>query len=160
MSPTAETALSTTTATPVTANPAAPRMLSGPRKAAILMLTVGDEESTTMLRGMSERDVQRLTDEISRMTTITPEEQTEVLFEFYGLQQTQQFMLHGGPEYASRLLIEAFGRQRADEFMREISQLRSGPQGDLLALGKMDPAQLSKFSMASIPKRSPWCWRT
>lgn len=72
--------------------------MSGLRKAAILVMTLGEECSRALLRGLGEADLQRLTEEISRVARVSPEEQTEVLYAFYGLQTTQQYVLHGGPE--------------------------------------------------------------
>jgi flagellar motor switch protein FliG len=122
------------------------------RKAAILIMTLGEEASKLLLRGLGEHEVQRLTEELSRVGEILPEEQTQVLLEFYGLQETQQFILRGGPEYASRLLTEAFGRQRAEELLRDVNRISSGAVGDLAALQKMDPAQLSKFLEGEHPQ--------
>ncbi len=126
--------------------------MPGIRKAAILVMTLGDESKKALLRGLAESDVQRLTEEVSRVTRVSPEEQTEVLMAFYGLQATQQYVLHGGPEYATKLLTDTFGRQRADELLREITQLQQRNNGDLAALQKMDPAQLSKFLEGEHPQ--------
>ncbi len=115
------------------------------RKAAILIVTLGDEVSKLLLKNMSESEVQRLTEELSRIGDITLDEQTQVLLDFYGLLETQQYILRGGPEYAARLLTETFGRQRADELLRDVTRMGNQPVGDLAALQKMDPTQLSKF---------------
>ncbi len=131
---------------------AAVRAMPGLRKAAILVMTLGDEAKKVLLRNLGEGDVQRLTEEVSRVTRVTPEEQSEVLMAFYGLQATQQYVLHGGPEYASKLLTDTFGRQRAEEFLREISHLQTRNSGDLAALQKMDPAQLAKFLEGEHPQ--------
>jgi flagellar motor switch protein FliG len=101
---------------------------------------------------MGEAEVQRLTEELSRVGEITPEEQTQVLLEFYSLQETQQYVLRGGPEYAQRLLAETFGRQRADELLRDVRRIGDTQVGDLAALQKMDPAQLSKFLEGEHPQ--------
>lgn len=122
------------------------------RKAAILIMTLDVETSKLLLRTLGESEVQRLTEELSRVGSISPEEQTQVLLEFHGLQQTQQFMLRGGPEYAARLLTETFGRQRAEELTRDVSRIASTTQGDLAALQKMDPTQLSKFLEGEHPQ--------
>ena len=111
---------------PSPALPPSPQLTIAPlRKAAILIVTLGEEVSKLLLKNMGEAEVQRLTEELARMGDVTPDEQTQVLLEFYGLQETQQYILRGGPEYASRLLTETFGRQRADELLRDASFLRA-----------------------------------
>ena len=126
--------------------------MSGLRKAAILVMTLGEEASRTLLRSISESDLQRLTQEIAKVTHVTPEEQSEVLLAFHTLQATQQYVLHGGPDHAAKLLTEAFGRQRAEELLREVTQLSHRNTGDLAALQKMDPLQLSKFLESEHPQ--------
>ena len=121
-----------------------PLAISPLRKAAILIMTLGEDTSKLLLRELREHEIQRLTDELSRVGEISPQEQTAVLVEFYGLLETQQYILRGGPDYASRLLTETFGRQRAEELLRDVTRMSDSQVGDLAALQKMDPSQLSK----------------
>ena len=135
-----------TTSALASAAPEAPKLNIAPsRKAAILVMTLGEETSKALLRGLGEHEIQRLTEELSRVGEISPQEQTQVLLEFYGLLETQQYILRGGPDYASRLLTETFGRQRAEELLRDVTRIGDSQVGDIAALQKMDPAQLSKF---------------
>jgi flagellar motor switch protein FliG len=115
------------------------------RKAAILLVTLGEETAKTMFQNMPEGDVQRVTDEIMRLGEVTPEQCTQVLSEFYGLLETQQYMGKGGPDYARRLLTEAFGPARAEELMAQVRLLQDRNVGDLKILQEMDTQQLSKF---------------
>lgn len=125
---------------------------SGLRKAAVLILSVEMDTARLLMQSLRDADVQRLTDEIARISVVPTEEQAQVLLEFYGLLETQQMMLQGGPDYAERLLVESFGRERADEMMSQIRQLREHSHSDLAALQKMDPAQLSKFLDGEHPQ--------
>ena len=97
-------------------------------------------------RALSETDVQRVTDEITRLGEVPATQLTQVLTEFYGLLETQQYMVRGGPEYALKVLTEAFGcaEGRGTSVAGEED---SGAQsnGDMARLQKMDPQQLSKF---------------
>ena len=54
-----------------------------------------------------------MTEELADLRGITPELSAEVLEEFWELLETQNFMMHGGLDYASRLLMETFGKERA-----------------------------------------------
>ncbi len=144
--PDAQLALASAQPAAVAALPPSPQLTIAPlRKAAILVVTLGEEVSKLVLKNLGEAEVQRLTEELSRLGDVSPEEQTQVLLEFYSLQETQQYILRGGPDYASKLLTEAFGRQRADELMRDVTRSGNGLAGDLAALQKIEPAQLSKF---------------
>jgi len=123
---------------------AAPDM-PGMRKAAILLVTLGEELAKTMFQSLTEQNVQRVTEEIMSLRAVTPEETTQVLTEFYGLLETQQYIGQGGPDYAKRLLTEAFGSSRAEELLAQVRILQDRSAGDLKILQKMDVQQLSKF---------------
>jgi flagellar motor switch protein FliG len=119
--------------------------LPGLRKAAILMVAVGDELAKLFIQTLSNNDVQQVTDEITRLGEVPQAQLTQVLMEFYGLLETEQYMVRGGPDYANRLLSQAFGKERAAEMLLEVQGLRERTHGDLAMLQKMDPQQLSKF---------------
>src|SRR6202451_4828054 len=82
--------------------------LSGVRKAAVLLVAVGEEVAGEILRALPDVDVQRLTEELADLRGISPELSFEILEEFWELLETQTFVMHGGLDYASRLLIETF----------------------------------------------------
>jgi flagellar motor switch protein FliG len=122
-----------------------PAAISGLRKAAILMVAIGDELAKTLFQSLSENDVQRVTDEITRLGDVPAAQLTQVLTEFYGLLETQQYMVRGGPDYAMRLLTEAFGATRAEELLQQVKKVRERNSGDMAKLQDMDPQHLSKF---------------
>ena len=122
-----------------------PSDMPGLRKAAILMVTLGEDLAKKMFQSLSEYNVQRVTDEIMKLGNVSSEECTQVLTEFYGLLETQEYLGSGGPEYARSLLTEAFGKTRAEELLSQVRQAQDRSVGDLKILQKMDPQQLSKF---------------
>jgi flagellar motor switch protein FliG len=119
--------------------------IPGLRKAAILMMGLGDELARTMFQSLNEVDVQRLTEEITRLGDVPAAQLAQVMTEFYGLIETQQYMVRGGPDYALRLLTEAFGQQKAEELLSQVNRVRERTTGDLAMLQKMEPQQLAKF---------------
>src|ERR1700722_2660989 len=123
----------------------APAEIPGLRKAAILMVAIGDELAKVLFRSLSDVDVRRVTEEITRLGEVPATQLTQVLTEFYGLLETQQYMVRGGPEYALKLLTEAFGINKANTLLAQVRGLQERSAGDLAMLQKMDPQQLSKF---------------
>ena len=119
--------------------------MSGLRKAAILMVAVGDELAKVLFKGLSNADIQQVTNEITKLGEVPPEQLLQVLKEFHGLLLRKQYMVRGGPEYASRLLAEVFGATRSAELLVEMQNMRERTRGDLSMVQKMDPQQLSKF---------------
>ena len=126
--------------------------LSGLRKAAILLVAVGEELAGEILRALPEQDVQRLTEELADLRGITPPVSAEVLEEFWELLETQGFMMHGGLDYASRLLIETFGKERAEEMLMLVRRSQEAAQGNLAKLQRTDPQQLGKLLDSEHPQ--------
>ena len=122
-----------------------PAEIPGLRKAAILMVAIGDELAKTLFLSLSEKDVRRVTEEITRLGDVPAAQLTEVLTEFYGLLETQQYMVRGGPDYALKLLTEAFGLARAEELLLQVKKVRERTNGDMAMLQNLDAQHLSKF---------------
>ena len=104
--------------------------LTGARKAAVLLMAVGEDLAKEILRTLPETDVERLTEEFADLRGITPEVSAAVLEEFWELLETQGFMVHGGLDYAGRLLAETFGKQRADDLMTQLRRAQEAEQGN------------------------------
>jgi flagellar motor switch protein FliG len=130
----------------------APAEIPGLRKAAILMVALGDELAKTLFLSLSEVDVRRVTEEITRLGEIPAQQLTQVMTEFYGLLETQQYMVRGGPEYALKLLTEAFGSNKAEDLLAQVKKIRERTNGDMAMLQKMDPQHLSKFLETEHPQ--------
>ncbi len=143
------------------------------RKAAVLLVAVGEELAKEILRALPEVDVQRLTEELADLRGITPELSAEILEEFWELLETQNFMIHGGLDYASRLLVETFGKERADDLLMLVRRSQEAAQGNLAKLQRTDPAAVGQAARhrASADHRAGagpprpasgprWCWTT
>src|SRR3569832_1147141 len=81
--------------------------LSGPRKAAMLMVVLGEDAATTVYKNLEPAEVEAITEELAVMDRISPELALELLEEYYRQAVTQEYLSHGGLDYASRLLIIA-----------------------------------------------------
>jgi len=61
-------------------------------------------------------------------------------------------MIHGGLDYASRLLIETFGKQRAEDLLLQVRRAQEEAHGNLAKLQRTDPAQLGKLLDSEHPQ--------
>jgi flagellar motor switch protein FliG len=129
-----------------------PSGISGARKAAILMVAVGEELARKLLYDLPEADVQRITEELADLRGITPAMSAAILEEFWQLLETQNFMVHGGLDYASRLLVETFGKERAEELLMLVRRSQEASQGNLAKLQRTDPQQLGKLLDSEHPQ--------
>jgi flagellar motor switch protein FliG len=101
---------------------------------------------------MQEDEVQEISKEISRLGEINPETADSILEDFYRLSLAQTFLARGGPEFAKRLLVKAFGIESSKKLM---DYLNISMQGTLVGfdnLQKADPVQLSKFIQSEQPQ--------
>jgi len=126
--------------------------LTGLRKAAVLLVAVGEELAGEILRALPEVDVQRLTEELADLRGISPELSAEILEEFWEMLETQGFVMHGGLDYASRLLMETFGKERADDLLMLVRRSQEAAQGNLAKLQRTDPSQLGKLLDSEHPQ--------
>jgi flagellar motor switch protein FliG len=126
--------------------------LTGVRKAAVLLVAVGETLAKEILRSLPEADVQRLTEELADLRGITPELSGEIMEEFWELLETQNFMVHGGLDYTSRLLIETFGKEHAEDLLALVRRSQEEAQGNLTKLQRTDPQQLGKLLDTEHPQ--------
>jgi flagellar motor switch protein FliG len=76
----------------------------------------------------------------------------EILEEFYELLETQNFVVHGGIDYAGRLLVDTFGKERADDLLMMVRRSQEAAQGNLAKLQRTDPQQLGKLLDTEHPQ--------
>jgi flagellar motor switch protein FliG len=126
--------------------------MSGVRKAAVLLMAVGEDLAKEVLRALPEADVQRLTEELAELRGITPEISTGIVEEFWEILDTQNFMTHGGLDYASRLLKVTFGDARADDMLMLVRRAQEEAHGNLAKLQRTDPQQLGKLLDSEHPQ--------
>jgi flagellar motor switch protein FliG len=127
-------------------------MLPGLRKAAILLVVLGDQASAEYLRLLSEEEVQSVTREVARIKTITPEEAESVLEEFYVMSAGRDLAHQGGMDYARNMLMNAFGPETAKKMLDRLAKALGAEAVSLDALQKADPQQLAKFVHSEHPQ--------
>jgi len=118
---------------------------SGVRKAAILLIVLGEEHSAGILRELNEMDVQRVAREIARVDSFTAEQTEATLEEFYQMTMGHEFVVRGGLDYARRMLHKAFGPDAGKRITDRLIMMIGGEYAHLDALQKADPQQLARF---------------
>jgi len=131
---------------------AAPNALPGVRKAAVLLVLLGEEMASQVYRYLPERDLEQLTQAIAELEYIDPPTALSVLEEYHRLALTQDYLAQGGTDYAQKLLIKAFGQDGAQQLLRQVSHAAEMSAGKLDSLQKADPQQLAKFLEEEHPQ--------
>src|SRR5580693_4187364 len=119
--------------------------MTGVRKAAILLVLLGDEASSEIYKNLAQDELQALTQEIAELDYVSPEIAAQVLQEYHRMTVTQEYVSQGGPGYAGKLLEKAFGSEQASSLLAQVSQAQEASTFNLDSLQKADPQQLAKF---------------
>jgi flagellar motor switch protein FliG len=126
--------------------------LSGIRKTAVLMIMIGDEASSEILKLLDEDEVQLISREIARVQTLTSEQAEGVLEEFYQMAVAHDYVVKGGVDYARKVLISAFGPESAKRMLDRLMKSLGNETLSFDALQKTDPQQLAKFIHSEHPQ--------
>jgi len=126
--------------------------LNGIRKAALLLVLLGEEAATAIYRHLSQTQVQRLTREIAELGRIDPDTAANILEEYHRLSLTQEYLTQGGDSYARSLLVKAFGDEGAKGLMEQVIRAQQLSASQLDSLEKTDPQQLARFLEGEHPQ--------
>ena len=124
--------------------------LDGPRRAAALLIALGQEAAADILRHLPEDDVGRITWEIVGIGQLSSEEREEILNTFYASALGRDFVSIGGVDYAQTMLEKAFGKERAGEFVGRLE--RSARQTPFSFLRQVEPKDLINFLKGEHPQ--------
>jgi flagellar motor switch protein FliG len=126
--------------------------LTGPRKAAILLVVLGDDAASAVYKKLPQEDLRIITQEITDLSYISPEVAAKVLQEYHRLSITQEYLSQGGADYATQLLMKSFGEEGAKSLLAQVTQAQEGAMKNLNTLQKADPQQLAKFIQGEHPQ--------
>jgi flagellar motor switch protein FliG len=124
--------------------------LTGTQKVAILLMSLGQERASKMLKTMREAEVAEVAAEIARMPSVAPDVVEEVLLEFKALAAARINIATGGLDYARAMLVDSLGSQKALEIMELLSaQIVDAP---FEFLRNTDPRQVLSFISDEHPQ--------
>ena len=119
--------------------------ITGLRKAAMLLIVLGEQASADLMQHLSEDDVQKVTREVARITSISAEQAEVVLNEFHQISTAGQYVARGGVEYAKKMLMRAFSPDIAKRLLDRLAKALGTEAASFDAIQKADPQQLAKF---------------
>ena len=125
--------------------------VSGVKKAAILMISLGPEASSEIMKSLPDRYIQQVSYEIANIDYVKPEEREEIMTEFLDMYQAREYISEGGIEYAKDLLNKALGPSRAKEVIDMLNQIQLREKPFNIAR-KADTAQLSTLLKGEHPQ--------
>jgi flagellar motor switch protein FliG len=125
--------------------------MAGPEKAAILMITLGLENSSTIFKFLRQDEVEQIVLEIAKISTVSLEKRDAVIQEAYQRAIALKYINEGGIEYAKEILERSFGAGQADDMTNRLfAALKHGNPLELVK--KTEPAQLLEFIKEEHPQ--------
>lgn len=118
---------------------------SGTRKAAMLLILLGEQTGGDLVKQLSEDEVHLVGREVARIESITSEQAEALLEEFYQMTIAHEFVLRGGLDFAKKMLMTAFGPEAAKKLIDRLTKALGSDFASLDLLQKADPQQLAKF---------------
>lgn len=92
------------------------------QKVAALMLSLGPQQATKILRHMSDSEIEKLTIEMAKLQRINNDEMEDILKDFYGMCVTRKVVTEGGVVQAKKILDHAFGPQVSSSYVDRASR--------------------------------------
>jgi len=125
------------------------RTISGPQKAAIFMLSLGEDESARLFELMDDDEIRELSQSMSTLGSINST-LVERLFIEFADQLSSAGSLVGSFDSAERLLYKALPEERVSQIMEEIR----GPAGRTMwdKLGNVNEAVLANYLKNEYPQ--------
>lgn len=123
--------------------------MTGPQKAAALMLALGEEIAAPLFARMHEDEVRDLSAAMSRLGVL-PAQAVEALLEEFAMALGQTGHLSGGFETTERMLLKSLPRDRVVQIMEEIR----GPAGRTMwdKLGNVNEGVLANYLKNEYPQ--------
>jgi flagellar motor switch protein FliG len=122
------------------------RKLSGEEKAAVLLLSMGENAAAEVMKHLEPKDIRRLGGAMTMLSDPTPELRNEVMQEFRSLSWGAGEGIEG-KDYMKKILTKALGSQKATQLLSTLSSTEEYAGLDLLkwldskAIGRMVSAE-------------------
>ena len=126
--------------------------MTGPKKAAILLLALGEDGAADVMKNLEEAEIQQVGYYMSRFTDVSPEELDIVLEEFYrnSVMADEGVNISSSPDFVKNALTKALGADRAKELS---DNLRAGEEeAGLEALRYAEPIMISNYIRTEHPQ--------
>ncbi len=126
------------------------RFGEGVERAAILLLSLGEQEAAEVLRHMEPKEVQKIGAAMANLTNVSREKVTRVLEEFVETVENQTALGVGAEDYIRKVLVRAIGEEKASGLIDRI--LHGGNTKGLENLKWMDPRAVAELIRLEHPQ--------
>lgn len=124
--------------------------LSKNQKAAMLLIAMGVDNASQIMKNMSDHEVEKISFEIAKLRDIPSEILGEVIQEFYEIMIANETLMQGGFDYAKDLLEHAWGDKKSDDIIKRL-EIATGISAFSL-MSKVDNKRLLEFLKKEHPQ--------
>lgn len=122
----------------------------GLNDAAVLLMSLGEEEAAEVFKHLSPKEVQRLGEAIARTRAITREKVDEVVHRFTNVAAAQSLLVSDSGDYVRSVLKRALGEDKATLLIDRI--LQGGDVSGIESLKWMDPLSVAELLRNEHPQ--------
>src|SRR5260370_15716492 len=103
-----------------------PDELAGTQRAAILLMSLGEQDAANLLKQLDAREVQKLGIAMAELKEVSREQMTAVLDTFTGVADSKANIAGGSQDFVRRVLTQAVGKQKAELLLDRVSTGQTG----------------------------------
>ncbi|WPB57780.1 flagellar motor switch protein FliG [Xylophilus sp. GOD-11R] len=122
----------------------------GLNDAAILLMSLGEEEAAEVFKHLSPKEVQRLGETIARMRVVSRDRVDEVVGKFIDAAASQSLLVNDTSDYVRAVLKRALGDDKASLLIDRI--LQGGDVSGIESLKWMDPLSVAELLRNEHPQ--------
>ncbi len=100
--------------------------LAGTQRAAILLMSLGEQDAANLLKQLDAKDVQKLGLAMAELKEVSRDQMTSVLDKFIGVVDGRSDIATGSQEYVRRVLTQAVGKQKTDLLLDRLATGQTG----------------------------------
>jgi len=130
----------------------ATKSYSGLRKAAILLVAIGGDAASQIMKNLGQREVERIAKEISIMRNVPSNMINDVIKEYYRMWLAKNYISEGGFEYAEQLLQKALGKEQAIRILQKMGYIENEPVNGFKLLEGVHEDQIVIFLQKEHPQ--------
>ena len=129
------------------------RKLSGPERAAVLLMNLGEEIAAKVLLNLDDREIQNIGNYISELGDVDLETMDSINKDFYNMVESGIGGLgKGGMDFLKSALMQALDPAKATEILNNITTPGEEMGGGLETVRLLDPKIISSFIVSEHPQ--------
>ena len=125
--------------------------MTGARKAAVVLLAMGDQATAEVFKHLSEPEIESLASEMASLGQVPVPDTERVMEEFHTTALAADSMIRGDEDVTRRMLMRALAPEQAKRILDRVQRSVVSTTA-FSSLQKIDPQQLSKFLLGEHPQ--------